>query len=114
MKNSASLSGALLAKKGGANPAEGFNPTGHMGGRTNSKLNTAKAGANDSVEKRPVGAGERVAMTLRLEHEQHLRLRLYAAHTRKSSQEIMKDALEKYIDDNAPKSFHNACKTLGG
>ncbi len=114
MKNSASLSGSLLAKKGGANPAQGFHPAGHLGGgHTNSNANKAKADPADGVEKRPVGAGDRIAMTLRLGHEQHLKLRLFAAHTRLSSQEIMKEALEHYIDENAPKSFHIACKSLG-
>ncbi len=47
--------------------------------------------------KKPVGAGKRIAMTLRMEQEEHLKLRLYAAHSRKSCQEIISEALELYL-----------------
>lgn len=49
------------------------------------------------VNKKPVGAGKRIAMTLRMEQEEHLKLRLYAAHSRKSCQEIISEALEQYL-----------------
>ncbi len=48
-------------------------------------------------EKNDAPANKRIAMTLRMEHEDHLKLRLYAAHSRKSCQEIISDALEKYL-----------------
>ena len=46
--------------------------------------------------------GKRIAMTLRMEQEEHLKLRLFAAHSRKSCQEIISDALEMYLskDEN--------------
>ena len=62
--------------------------------------------------KRPVGSSKRVAMTLRLDHEQHLKLRLFSAHVRQSSQDVMLEALEAYIKANAPQSFEAACKSL--
>lgn len=42
-------------------------------------------------------AGKRIAMTLRMEQNDHLKLRLYAAHSRKSCQDIISDALEMYL-----------------
>ena len=46
--------------------------------------------------------GKRIAMTLRMGQEDHLKLRLFAAHSRKSCQDIISDALEMYLskDDN--------------
>ncbi|MAU40949.1 MAG: hypothetical protein CMF31_04935 [Kordiimonas sp.] len=43
-------------------------------------------------------AGKRVAMTLRMESEQHLKLRLFSAHTNKSCQDILTKALDAYLD----------------
>lgn len=47
-------------------------------------------------------AGKRIAMTLRMEQEGHLKLRLFAAHSRKSCQEIISEALDVYLskDEN--------------
>lgn len=42
-------------------------------------------------------AGKRIAMTLRMEQDDHLKLRLYAAHSRKSCQDIISDALELFL-----------------
>ena len=44
-------------------------------------------------------AGKRIAMTLRMEQNDHLKLRLYAAHSRKSCQDIISDALEMYLSE---------------
>ncbi|MCH8862561.1 MAG: hypothetical protein IID51_08615 [Proteobacteria bacterium] len=62
--------------------------------------------------KRPVGSGRRIAMTVRLDHEQHLRLRVFSVHQKRSSQEILTLALDKYIDENAPAALDTACLTL--
>lgn len=48
-------------------------------------------------EKNVAKATKRIAMTLRMEQEDHLKLRLYAAHSRKSCQEIISDALDAYL-----------------
>jgi len=42
-------------------------------------------------------------MTLRMEEENHLRLRLYSAHTRKSCQVILSEALDSYLVKNNDK-----------
>lgn len=48
--------------------------------------------------KAPVGSHERIAMTVRLDHDRHLRLRVFAAHANRSSQEILTAALDSYLD----------------
>lgn len=50
-----------------------------------------------SPVKNTVKAGKRIAMTLRMEQDDHLKLRLYAAHSRKSCQDIISEALEMYL-----------------
>lgn len=45
-------------------------------------------------------AHKRIAMTLRMETADHLKLRLYSAHSRKSCQEIISEALEVYLDND--------------
>ncbi|MDG1996266.1 MAG: hypothetical protein P8J14_07225 [Emcibacteraceae bacterium] len=56
--------------------------------------------------------GKRVAMTLRMEQEEHLKLRLYAAHSRKSCQEIISDALEMYLNKNENLYSMSDCSCL--
>ena len=46
---------------------------------------------------------KRIAMTLRMEEENHLRLRIYSAHTRKSCQVILSEALDLYLSENNDK-----------
>lgn len=43
-------------------------------------------------------ASKKIAMTLRMEMDDHLKLRLYSAHSRKSCQEIITEALEEYLE----------------
>jgi len=47
--------------------------------------------------------GRRIAMTLRMAREDHLKLRLFSAHTRKSCQAILSEALERYLVENGDK-----------
>jgi hypothetical protein len=69
--------------------------------------------ADDSLSpKRPVGDGPRVAMTVRLDHDTHRRLRLLSAHTNKSSQEIFTEALESYMKRASAKIPGDGCACL--
>ena len=112
MKTAASLTASLLARKGQAGPTEGLQSVG-MDGQvaTSPPDNQAENGKKISA-KRPVGSGRRIAMTVRLDHEQHLRLRVFSVHQKRSSQEILTLALDKYIDENAPAALDTACLTL--
>ncbi len=56
--------------------------------------------------------GKRIAMTLRMDQQDHLKLRLYAAHTRKSCQEIISEALDGYLSHKQEKYNINGCNRL--
>ena len=55
---------------------------------------------------------KRIAMTLRMENEDHLKLRLYAAHSRKSCQEIISEALEMYLSEDEKVCGLSDCNCL--
>lgn len=61
------------------------------------KKKVEKAEVEQPPVKNTVKAAKRIAMTLRMEQADHLKLRLYAAHSRKSCQDIISDALEMYL-----------------
>jgi hypothetical protein len=129
-KGPANLSSSLLARKGQANPS----PSGRYSS-VPAQFPHAAANANDrfapkpvpsardeSLEeddsdasgqaKRPVGDGQRIAMTVRLDHETHRRLRLLSAHTNKSSQEIFTEALDGYMKLMSTRIPGDGCKCL--
>jgi hypothetical protein len=113
MKSAASLTASLLARKGQAIPTDAIHPTG-VGSPAEAPLDhhARGEGAERAMPKRPVGSGKRIAMTVRLDHEQHLRLRVFSAHKQRSSQEILALALEKYIEEHAPAMLDTACLSL--
>jgi hypothetical protein len=55
----------------------------------------------------------RVKVSLRLDPSQHLKLKLIAAHLRVSIQGLMTEALEGYLDQAAPESLKGKCACLG-
>lgn len=117
MKSAASLTASLLARKGQATPPEEVHPAEFAGQAAPGEApgnapRAAQDAATRAFSKRPVGSGKRIAMTLRLSHEQHLRLRVFSAHRRLSSQEILAQALDRYIDENAPATLDTACLSL--
>lgn len=106
MKPAASLTGSLLARKGTALPSQGLEPVGYASDVQNRPGGgTAAAAAPAAQEASAAGSAKRVAMTLRLDHEQHLKLRLFSAHLRQSSQDVLQLALKAYMDEHAPQSF---------
>lgn len=117
MKTAASLTASLLARKGNATPTEGthqpeFGGPAASGEQPENAPRAAQQAAHRAFSKRPVGAGKRIAMTVRLDHEQHLRLRVFSAHKRLSSQEVLAMALDQYISDNGPSTLDSACQSL--
>jgi hypothetical protein len=130
-KGPANLSSSLLARKGQANPS----PSGRYSSVPAATFVAHPANANDRVvpaplpvheeprddadefdasaqAKRPVGEGARIAMTVRLDHETHRRLRLLSAHTNKSSQEIFTEALESYMKRMSARIPGDGCACL--
>ncbi|WP_417319211.1 hypothetical protein [Emcibacter sp.] len=62
--------------------------------------------------KKKAGTAKRIAMTLRMTEEDHLKLRLYSAHTRKSCQEVLTDALDQYLAHETGESCGTNCSCL--
>ena len=54
----------------------------------------------------------RVRMSIRLDPEDHLALKLLAAHSRKSSQNILEEALREYSDRHAEEILPQSCNCL--
>lgn len=119
IKQVSRLTGALLARKGTTvSLPESVHVNGHtlngplnsiMPSRKNSVQSSAKGTVKGSVSTRkskPAKSSQgpsdhkRIAMTLRMEPENHLQLRLYSAHTRKSCQVILSEALDIYLAQN--------------
>ncbi len=59
------------------------------------------------------GAAERACVSLRLDHERHLRLKLTAAHLRTTLQDVLTQALDNYLDQISPEVIRNNGLCLG-
>ena len=64
------------------------------------KINKGKVSSDKAKSSAEVVDGKRIAMTLRMVEEDHLKLRLFSAHTRKSCQTILSEALDVYLAEN--------------
>ena len=102
----ATLTSALLARKGGASPAFPLIPS--LGEDRPERRAAGRAGLPMTTEDRaPVAK-----LTLRLDRERHLKLKLAAAHLRMSAQEILTKALDQYLDDMIPTCVDGGCQCL--
>jgi hypothetical protein len=118
------LSSALVARKGKAEP------TGDTPVRPQDIVSAVYANqspeASNSSRPRPVLApvpssnhgpdstdGRRARVSVRLDRERHLKLRLTAAHLDNSLQDIMTDALDRYLEQISPDVLRNDCACLG-
>ena len=129
IKQVSRLTGALLARKGSAAPS----PASLMlNQQANRFQNTAQHKPEPELEQAPIikqanvdikaakskgvdgksksikssnkhAAHKRIAMTLRMEEEDHLKLRIFSAYTRKSCQAIISEALDLYLGENGDK-----------
>jgi hypothetical protein len=111
----AMLSSALLARKGDAAPT-GYTPIRSQ--EVNARI--AKTGHPVSVIKpdftaigdRASAESERARVSVRLDPDRHLKLRLTAAHLHNSLQDIMTDALDRYLEQIGPEVLRNDCACL--
>jgi len=78
-------------------------PTGKV--ETSQKKKPSKTANIDAEEKR-------IAMTLRMEKDSHLKLRLFSAHSNKSCQEILTEALDAYFQENNQVISKSECPCL--
>jgi len=85
---------------------------------TDVAIGTASAAPADVTENRPEGcckgnpSSKRVAMTLRLDPARHLRLRVLSAHVNRSSQDILTEALDSFLDKFAHMPEMRQCDCL--
>lgn len=118
MKPAAALTSSLLARKGFAAPS------GPLPFQTATPAPAPRAASPlpRDAQPRPAakkaapagGKSRRVALTLRLDPERHLRLRLLAAHQHMSSQDILSAALDQYLADHLCAADLEHCACLQG
>lgn len=101
--DAAKLTARLLARKGAAAPAAlGIAAVkAHAGPR-------ARAPSTNGHD----GGEERARVTLRLDERRHLRLKLTAAHLQQSLQELLIEALDRYLDQVGPEMLSPNCVCL--
>ena len=119
MKATASLTGSLMARKGAAVPAEQFvvplNPAVFARPKSRPADRAAGAPTHDCSASRCSSKGDSrrpAKLTLRLEGDQHLQVKLLASHLNCSIQTIIRDALQRHLDDMVPASLHGKCLCL--
>jgi hypothetical protein len=112
MAEPARLTSALLARKGQALPTGGFahaklallptQPSAakrqRQGCDARASSGTPAAPARHPARQRAAGAGERVALTVRLDRERQSRLKILAVRGGRSCQEILLRALDVYLE----------------
>jgi len=139
-QSSAPLTAALLASKGRAAPSRssmssllnGFDDEapavtpavtmspvsaredGEDGNAAQSSFSGGKGSGSGRApsRKNPAADKARIKLSLRLTDQQHLRLKLAAAHLRQSSQTILMAALEDYLARKAPEIGGGDCACL--
>jgi hypothetical protein len=103
MSQPARLTGNLLARKGQAHPAAGFSARGAGSGRSASGFLEVVGGrAEPGVPATRQRSGEpserRIAMTVRLDRERHVRLKIFAALHGRTSQDVLIRALDAWLE----------------
>lgn len=127
MSQPAVLSGAMLARKGAAVPS-GYTPMrprdiSSAGSAAGNAARNASQNAGDpapasgcmaaAVGGPPPAEGERTRVSVRLDRERHFKLKLTAAHLESSLQDVITDALDRYLEQLGPEVLRNDCACLG-
>ena len=101
-KAPARLTGSLLARKGEATPTLAVAPAPGRRALANGKSGRATRNGGRHLAAVPKlktngHAGKRVAMTLRLDAERHLRLKLFTVQAGRSAQDVLTTAIDEYL-----------------
>ena len=94
------------------------NPSDKVGSGLDGGDETVPGTGDEQLTMRPEGccngnpSSKRVAMTLRLDPARHLRLRVLSAHVNRSSQDILTEALDSYLDRFAHMPEMRQCDCL--
>jgi hypothetical protein len=114
IKGPASLTSSLIVTKGNAAPAGLL--------AMNRKRNSSRPVIGPKATKphlphddnTPPSPAQRSRLTLRLDPDRHLKIKLAAAHLNLSLQEMMIDALDSYLADVRPINIGGVCNCLDG
>ena len=107
-----------MARKGGAVPT-GYTPIRPHDVSTATSANE-NAGAPSPVAAvlavagggPPSSGGERTRVSIRLDRGRHLKLKLTAAHLQSSLQDVITDALDRYLEQVGPEVLRGDCACL--
>ena len=114
IKGPASLTSSLIVTKGNAAPA-GLLAMNRKRNSTRPAVSPKATKPHPPIEgEAPQSPGQRSRLTLRLDRDRHLKIKLAAAHLNLSLQELMIDALHNYLADVRPTNFGDACNCLDG
>ncbi len=106
----AALTSSLIPRKGTAEPAGYIGPRIAPASQSRPSENPGprlnKATGRSEIE------GERARITLRLDPERHLRLKLAAAHMQRNLQDLVTEALDLYLDAVGPDFLEGRCACL--
>ena len=119
MKAAASLTSSLMARKGSAAPAEQAvvpikpsvfvkgkgRPQGHASEVPDIECGREPCHGRDDLRRS-------AKLTLRLEGDQHLQVKLLASHLNCSIQTIIREALQRHLDEMVPDYLHGKCMCL--
>lgn len=113
------LTSALIARKGHAVPS-GFGipaPLRYAGAPVipnHSPKNGSRSAYHGAAPvKESETEAQRARVSLRLNEERHLRLRLTAAHMQTTLQDILTQALDNYLNQISPEVIRDDCLCLG-
>ena len=117
-RKAASLTGALIARKGAAKPWRPERGNGHADSM--SRAAPAPAALSPKAPKRSAGraktksaagaaSADKRSFTLRLTPEQHLRMRLASVHLGQSAQHLLIAALDEHLARVAPRIKGGRC-----
>ena len=110
-KRPAALTSSLLAAKGKASPTASLatpdTPAFGAPGAAGGPPSNSPAEAGPKTDK-----PGRAKLTMRLDRERHFRLKLVAAHLKRSSQDVLTQALDAYLDRVAPAVMNGGCACL--
>ncbi len=119
MSGPAVLSGALLARKGAASPT-GYTPIRPQDIKPagNANVKTSKPRPTPVLTSAATGgpsetADARSRVSVRLDRDRHFKLKLTAAHLERSLQDVITEALDRYIEQIGPEVLRSDCACLG-
>jgi hypothetical protein len=91
--------------------ARGSRSGGGSGGGTAG--GASAGGASKSAPQRGHNGHSRRKLSLRLDPDRYLRLKLVSAHTQRSAQQILTDLLDRYLDEASDAVRGGCCQCLG-